>query len=86
MKRAFVAFCETCQWVGLVRSDETESIFPFSSRANTIAREDLAMHFDTLRHDRDKPRKEGENIYSVGVQDMMVRDLTAIEKLQAFLT
>lgn len=85
MKRAFVAYCETCQWVGLVRSGN-EAVFKYGGPANRMAHDDLATHFRNKRHDLDKPRKDGQNIYSVGVQDMVVRDLTAIERLEAFLS
>lgn len=85
LRRVWVAFCERCQWVGGAHVDDSPPYGKYKSAANEHTRGELGRHYDQYRHHLDGPHKDGDNIHSVGVEEMAVRDLTLSEKLHAVI-
>lgn len=79
MSRRFAwrAYCEGCEWVGAPRPAESGLYF---TESNNDARLDLAYHFKQVGHEKDGKRPDGQNIYSVGVELVMAKNVTS-EKL-----
>ena len=69
--------------MGAAHIDDQLRTFPFVTEACADARIELGRHFEKRDHQNDGARQDGDNIYSVGVEMLMVREMTATEKLHA---